>query len=477
MRRPSFIKLDDDLLTFVFTAAPSPRFVRPLQPTKEIPRRRPLSAQSLSNVFVPPDTPPPSSPSISASDSDRSSQFSAFRSSFDLDRQHPPVVAVRAKGHSRQVSKSSSIIRETIEEDKRETPASLASSPTAELPFPPPISPIVLDFQRPLEPIEEPPSPPRMIEIADVETEKDTVEQEAGPQTFNLSFAPAPKDEGDDEFDEQFDEVSALMDDDVMQTVMRSYVHFHYEAEMEIRRSQTLWPDTDASREALARTLVSYRTQDAVEADYSTPTDFKRPTTTHDILQYLFDSQNRFHSRAYHHHSTVSVVGYPSPDIYLSHAMSPPSPMVSFDGSNSKEPPDVPTEVSPPLPSPVPASKIRMLLGAQPVNRHLVQTKSTSSPKKEETLLPFTALPPKLGFKMRGLRSKLAASQVKAVDVRFLGGGKPVTKRSKDQFDAARRKLEGVGSVEEQKSDGESESENSGVLEAKGEGGSMEFAR
>jgi len=134
--------------------------------------------------------------------------------------------------------------------------ASPASSPTAELPFPPPISPIVLDFHRPLEPIEEPPSPARPIEVVDIEMEKDMVEREAAPQTFNLSFAPAPKDE-EDEFDEQFDEVYALMDDDVTQTVMRNYVHFHYEAEMEIRRSQTLWPDTDASREALARESLS----------------------------------------------------------------------------------------------------------------------------------------------------------------------------------------------------------------------------
>jgi hypothetical protein len=138
----------------------------------------------------------------------------------------------------------------------------------------------------------------------------------------------------------------------------------------------------------------------------------------------------------------------------------------------------VPAEVSPPSPSPVPARKIRMPLGAKPVNRQLVLTKSTSSPKKEESLSPFTALPPKVGFKMRGLRSKLAApSPVKTVDVGFLGCGKPVTMRRKDQFDAARRKLEGVGSVEEQRSEGESESENSGVLEAKGEGGSMGFAR
>lgn len=204
--------------------------------------------------------------------------------------------------------------------------------------------------------------------------------------------------------------------------------------------------------------------------------DFRPPTTTHDILQYLFDSQNRFHSRAYHP-VTASLVGYPSPDVYPSHAMSPPTPMVSSDGSNSKEPPGVPTEVSPPSPSPIPPRKIRMPLGAKPVNRQLVLTKSTSSPKKDESLSPFTALPPKLGFKMRGLRSKLAASPVKAVDVGFLGGGKPVTKRRKDQFDAARRKLEGVGSVEEQRSEGESESENSGVLEAKGEGGSIGFAR
>lgn len=489
-----------DLLS---TAAPSPRFVRPLQPAKPVPRLRPLSSQSLTNAFVPPDTPPPSSPSIAASDAGSSSesggQLSAFRSSFDLDRQHPPIVAaVRGpKGHSRQVSRSSSIIRDVIPEDERETLSSPISYPATTLPLPPTISPIILE-QRPLEVIEEPVSPIKVVEeeprqllevveepIEVVQVEVVTHSQPA-PQTFALSFAPAreataPSKEhlaAHDELDieDEFEEIFDLMDDEVTQTVMRNWVHFHYEAEMEIRRSQARWPDTDASREAVAR---KYRlTFTCVERADTLPAGFKRPTTTHDILHFLFDSQNRFHSRV-HHGSATPLPNLPSPAVYPHHAVSPPTPNVSSDGSHSKDPEEPPVEVSPPSPSPIPVKKIRMPLGAKPVNRQLVLTKSTSSLKKQEPALsPFTALPPKLGLR---LRSKLAAattSPKKMVDVGFLEGkSKPVTRRRKDQFDAARRKLEGLGAADEQRSDGESESENSGVIEAKGEGSVMGFAR
>jgi hypothetical protein len=117
-----------------------------------------------------------------------------------------------------------------------------------------------------------------------------------------------------------------------------------------------------------------------------------------------------------------------------------------------------------------------MPLGAKPVNRQLVLSKSTSSPTKEHENAPspFTALPPKLGLKMR-IRAKMSPKK-KTVDVGFLGTT-VVTKRRKDQFDAARRKLEGTGTPEEQISDGESDGDNSGILEASGEGGLFSFAR
>lgn len=85
------------------------------------------------------------------------------------------------------------------------------------------------------------------------------------------------------------------------------------------------------------------------------------------------------------------------------------------------------------------------------------------------------------------MRAKLSPKKEK-VDVAFLGEG--ISKRRKNQFDAARRKLEGVflsvcalrrpltsfvigagkGKAEEQRSDGETDDEDSsGVLEGAGE--------
>ena len=200
-------------------------------------------------------------------------------------------------------------------------------------------------------------------------------------------------------------------------------------------------------------------------------TDFQHSMSTHDMLQFLFDSQNRFRSLA-PLGSYGSLSGYPSPDIYPAHALSPPTPLVSSDGSNAKS--DYgPVEISPPSPSPVPVLKAprRMPFGSKPVNRQLVLTKSTSSPQKEESALsPFTALPPKLG-----LRSKLTSSSpTKKVDLSFLGSAKPVSQRRKDALDAARRKLEGLSAEQD---DGGSGSEDTGVLEAKGEGDSLGFAK
>lgn len=118
-----------------------------------------------------------------------------------------------------------------------------------------------------------------------------------------------------------------------------------------------------------------------------------------------------------------------------------------------------------------------MVLGPKPVNRQLALTKSTSSPSKapNDALSPFTALPPKLGFgsKLRGLRAKM--SPKKTVDTTFLGTEKgAVSKRRKEQFDAARRRLEGTGLASEQRSD--DESDVTGVLEAEGTG-SIGFAK
>ena len=240
------------------TAAPSPRFVRSTASpqTRPVPPALPLSAQSLSNVFVPPDTPPPSSPSLYASDSDRSSQFSAFRTTFDLD-QHPPLVSA---SHSRQISRSSGLIRDTILEDERETLISPVSSSTTQLLLPPPISPIVLS-QRPLESIDEPESPMGAVETTKLLATElyAPIRLAHGPQTFNLTFSPAPAPKDEPKFEEEddlelhFDELYTLVDEDTTQLIMKGWMHFTYEAEAELRRSMARWPDTEASLAALAR--------------------------------------------------------------------------------------------------------------------------------------------------------------------------------------------------------------------------------
>jgi uncharacterized protein (DUF2345 family) len=72
--------------------------------------------------------------------------------------------------------------------------------------------------------------------------------------------------------------------------------------------------------------------------------------------------------------------------------------------------------------------------------------------------------------------SAFAGPARKSVDVTFLNAG-AVTQRRKKQFDAARRKLEGVGHATEQRSESDSDSENTGVLEAKGEAPAQRFSR
>jgi len=112
----------------------------------------------------------------------------------------------------------------------------------------------------------------------------------------------------------------------------------------------------------------------------------------------------------------------------------------------------------------------RKPLGAKAVNRQVAElSKSTSSPSKQpkEDLSPFTALPPRLSSKLRGLRGAKAVpdESPKKVDTGFLGDN--ATRRRQGQFNAAMRKLEGVGVPAEQRSD--EETDDTGVLEAKGE--------
>lgn len=110
----------------------------------------------------------------------------------------------------------------------------------------------------------------------------------------------------------------------------------------------------------------------------------------------------------------------------------------------------------------------RKVLAEKPVNRQVsILSQSTSSPSKQpkDERSPFTALPPRLSAKLRGARDKLSSKSPKRVDIGFLGDN--ATKRRQGQFNAAMRRLEGIGAPAEQRSD--SETDDTGVLEACGE--------
>ncbi|GAA5948333.1 hypothetical protein JCM3765_001375 [Sporobolomyces pararoseus] len=239
--------------------------------------------------------------------------------------------------------------------------------------------------------------------------------------------------------------------------VTRKYVHLTYEAETEIKRSQAIWPDTDRSREAVAL--------------------FDAPKTYHSILDFLFSSQTRFPSPPHLARlssfvpiafadpltplspvspiSPVSPVRIPSPlrdstRDYLASAPPPPEAQPSTHGiavgKSSAQPP------------------LRKVLGNKSVN---VLSSSTSAPPKEnDGLSPFTALPPRIGSKLRGSQAvNVSPAKKKKVDVSFLGDA--ASRRRQAQFNAAARRLEGTGLPSEQRSD--DETDDTGVLEAKGE--------
>ncbi|KAM0751245.1 hypothetical protein T439DRAFT_347790 [Meredithblackwellia eburnea MCA 4105] len=478
----------------------SPRFVRPLQPPRAgdgVPRPTPLVESDGSNSLIPPDTPPPSSPSISEFDSKRSSVSSVSCTrpagpQFDLPS-HTIVSSYRSsKGHSRQLSRASSIIQDTIvEEEIRDSPN---SSPTM------PNMLRQLDLGEPfgLETIIEPlspahPSQPSHLKhtvtssriAANMEplviVQADNTPSDEVP-AFNICFANHPHAtlhevdnhvvSEDDDFDDDYDE----KDDSFL---IRTLVHLSYEADMEIRRSLSMYPDTDASREAMAHFVV--------------PSDYIG------ILDFLLDSQHRFKSakdaKASHAPSThpfyydqYATSIYPEPDSFPVDPTTPPTPPLLPDTiSNDDEfSPAELTSLSPPSeqaqvqPHPVSLISHRRPLGEKPVNRKIAAlADSTSNPRKEEeeVLSPFTALPPKISGKLRGLKAKLGSSpspnkkkkKKNTVDVTFLGAAKP-TKRRQTQWDVSLSRLEGEGDPAEQRSDDESTCDLTGVLEGSGEG-------
>lgn len=242
---------------------------------------------------------------------------------------------------------------------------------------------------------------------------------------------------------------------------------FAYEAETEIKRSRMLWPDTDFSREVLERAL-HFCAAHAAHADTPCFADFLLPRTYHAILEFLFYSQNRFPSPA---HLLRMDSFIPSAFDDPPTPPSPiriPSPIVDSPIEYEHAEPEAIAPVVVPA-KPLKAATVpRKTLGPKSVNRMVAALSQSASssvqPHKEDS--PFTALPPRLSSKWRGMRGKVASkSPKKVVDTGFLGDS--ATTRRQGQFNAAMRRLEGVGAPSEQRSD--EETDDTGVLEAKGE--------
>ncbi|KAM0786974.1 hypothetical protein ACM66B_002392 [Microbotryomycetes sp. NB124-2] len=249
----------------------------------------------------------------------------------------------------------------------------------------------------------------------------------------------------DDTVDRLFDELHRIMDVEEVQVqkVLQNWSHFDSEAKDEIRQSRWKWPDTEWSKEAVAHFLI--------------------PTRVRDILVFILDSQTRFRS-CLPPQSHASLLGSRSPSIFPAHAPSPPTPLVSDTSMQTEE------TIFNHFVSPTKFAK-----PSKPVNRRVLAAKSAnlsqtaSQATKGDGSSPFTALPPKLGLRSK-LRSSTVASSAESidatasratvspskrksgVDTAFLGD-LGVSKRRKDQFDAARRKLDGVGSASEQQSE------------------------
>ncbi|GAA5912028.1 uncharacterized protein JCM6883_007084 [Sporobolomyces salmoneus] len=235
----------------------------------------------------------------------------------------------------------------------------------------------------------------------------------------------------------------------------RKYVHLSYEAETEIRRSQTIWPDTDRSREAVAL--------------------FDAPKTYRSILDFLLSSRNLFpsppHLARLSSYVPLAFADPPTPPSPIS-PTSPiriPSPLHDSTGSFLASTPPSPPSMSyvapePQISKPVqPVEPLRRILGNKSVNVAL--SSSTSAPKEFDVLSPFTALPPRIGSKLPGLKGSTSPAKKKKVDTSFLGDA--TSRRRQAQFNAAARRLEGTGFPEEQRSD--DDTDDTGVLEAKGE--------
>ncbi|BGP02805.1 Proteophosphoglycan ppg4 [Rhodotorula toruloides ATCC 204091] len=390
----------------------SPRYVRPLvavEPGETLPK--PIRLADYVDGPIPPDTPPPSSPSISDDE----------RRVLELDHHGAPAHATEPStslgcfGHIRHAS---DILQSVI---AKESEDNLSTSPSS-------------THLRPLEPAYLPTSPQPMP-FGPLDDSSIAFEVIVGPpEQLSGRVVELEPDESllmsvrDEDFD---------LTAETNPEITRQHASFAYEAETEVHRSRIVWPDTDYSREVIAHFIL--------------------PRTYHAILEFLFFSQSRWPSPPHLLRMTSFVPpAYDDPPTPPSPIVIPP-PIVDF--------PPAPQEV-------VLVSKARpvrrKVLSEKPINQQVaLLSRSTSSPSKKpkDQQSPFTALPPRLSAKLRGARGKLSSKSSKRVDTGFLGDN--ATTRRQGQFNAAMRRLEGIGAPAEQRSD--SETDDTGVLEAHGE--------
>ncbi|GAA5995655.1 uncharacterized protein JCM10292_005305 [Rhodotorula paludigena] len=368
-----------------------------------------IDSRNHADSAVPLDTPPPSS-----SDSGRS----------PLDENAPLESLVDGAGalrgpHARRTSRQSTNLPILIAEEEEGSPPRLQS--------------VGGRFQL-LSPVAEPPSPQVLPRSPSLDSQAvEVVLSELG-QSAHVIELEVPDDEDDFEFTAETN-------------LEATGCRFAYEAETEIKRSRVLWPDTDFSREVLEHFLL--------------------PRTYHAILEFLFYSQNRFPSPAHLHMDSLIPSAFDDPPTPPS-PIRIPSPIVDSPIEYEHAEPEAIAPFVVPA-KPLKAATVpRKTLGPKSVNRMaaaLSQSASSSvQPHKEDS--PFTALPPRLSSKWRGMRGKVVSkSPKKVVDTGFLGDS--ATTRRQGQFNAAMRRLEGVGAPSEQRSD--EETDDTGVLEAKGE--------
>lgn len=209
--------------------------------------------------------------------------------------------------------------------------------------------------------------------------------------------------------------------------------------------------------------------------DYTNPfaLGFDPPEGVYEILQFLFDSQDRFRSIA-HLYSNFASTFF---DTKISTDVTDLSTQTSVPVNLSPVKPKRTKKDKPELVPAPPATRLPFADKPRIVNHQRNKPISISVDSllfnKKDLLSPFTALPPKLA--MSKLRSRLSspskslnnstlmeAASGKENVSSFLGP-LAATKRRQDQFAASLRKLEGVGTAEEQRSD-EGESDDSELI-------------